>query len=540
MNTLYYGDNLNMLRQYFRDESVDLCYLDPPFNSARSYNMLFKEQAGEPARAQVKAFGDTWQWSEEHYHGFCTTCERPAVVELVSGLVQALGRNEITAYIVMMTPRILELHRVLRYTGSLYLHCDPTASPYLRIVCDAIFGGRNFKNEIVWQRTNVHSDSKTWSRVSDTILFYTKSDVFTWNPPYQPHSGKHVEAKYSHKDTEGRAYTLSDMTSPNPRPNLMYEWKGFPFPPNGWRYSQETMAKLDEEGRIWYPTCQDGSLDTSRRPRLKRFLDEMPGTLMGSVWTDINPINSQAAERLGYPTQKPLALLERIIRASSNPGDIVLDPFCGCGTATVAAQKLGRQWMGIDITHLAIAVIKARLADSHGLKSKKDYCVVGEPVTEEEARALALEDRDEFQKWAVGLVERARPYQDKKGADGGIDGLLYFVDTPQGDPKQVVIQVKSGHVNVSHIRDFRGVMDRTKATLGFFITLDQPTRPMRMEADSLGFYRSPLGGANLARLQTRTVGQLLEGAAFDLPASVLRLGIQKGQVVGAAQEELPY
>ena len=297
-NTLFYGDNLPILRDHISDESVDLIYHDPPFNSNRSYNVLFKDESGQEAEAQITAFEDTWHWNaatEQAYHEMVQNAP-VHVVQMLSALRDFVGANQMMAYLVMMTARLLELHRVLKPTGSLYLHCDPTASHYLKIVMDMIFGVDNFRNEIVWQRTNVHSDSKTWSAANDIILFYTKSVTFTWNPIYLPHSEEYISDKYRNKDSNGRAYTLDNMTSPNPRPNMMYEWIGFAFPPNGWRYSRETMAKLDADGRIWYPT------DKSKRPRLKRFLDEMPGRLLSSVWTDIFPINSQAQERLGYPT----------------------------------------------------------------------------------------------------------------------------------------------------------------------------------------------------------------------------------------------
>jgi site-specific DNA-methyltransferase (adenine-specific) len=357
MNRLYYGDNLIVLREHLADESVDLIYLDPPFNSQRGYNLLFKSPKGHASDAQITAFEDSWHWGAQAEQEFAELLHQPNtdVAEMIQSLRHFLRESDVMAYLTMMANRLLELRRVLKPSGSLYLHCDSTAGHYLKILLDTIFGGENFRNEIIWQRTNVHSDSKTWSRVNDTIFFYTKSGKFTWNPIYAPHSEEHLKSKYRYRDPDGRLYTLDNMTSPNPRPNMMYEWKGHASPPNGWRYSKETMAKLDSEGRIWYPS------DTTKRPRLKRYLDEMSGTLLGNVWTDINPINSQAAERLGYPTQKPLALLERIIQASSNPGDIVLDPFCGCGTAVHAAQKLGRRWIGIDITHLAIGLIEKRM-----------------------------------------------------------------------------------------------------------------------------------------------------------------------------------
>ena len=290
-NTLFYGDNLPILREHIADESVDLIYLDPPFNSSRTYNVLFRQEGGEGSESQIAAFEDTWHWNraaEETYHGLVT--HAPARVgQMIGALREFIGENQMMAYLVMMAARLVELRRVLRPTGSLYLHCDPTAGHYLKIILDTVFGPQNFRNEIVWQRTNVHSDSKTWSHVSDSIFFYTRSNSFTWNAPYMPHSEKHVESKYASADADGRRYTLSDMTSPNPRPNMMYEWKGHASPPNGWRYSRETMTRLDAEGRIWYP------VDKAKRPRLKRYLDEMPGTLISNVWTDINPINSQAA-----------------------------------------------------------------------------------------------------------------------------------------------------------------------------------------------------------------------------------------------------
>ena len=516
-NTLFYGDNLPILRQYVPDESVDLVYLDPPFNSNRSYNVLFKQEGGAESEAQIAAFEDTWHWNEATqatFHDLMSSA--PAhVAAMIDALRGFIGHNQMMAYLVMMAARLVELHRVLKPTGSLYLHCDPTASHYLKIVMDAIFGVRNYRNEIVWQRTNVHSDSKTWSNVSDTIFFYTRSDNFTWNPIYLPHSEKHVQSKYKGIDSHGRRFTLSDMTSPNPRPNMMYEWKGHESPPNGWRYSLETMTELDAEGRIWYPE------DKAKRPRLKRYLDEMPGTLVGNVWTDINPINSQAAERLGYPTQKPLALLERIIAASSNPGDVVLDPFCGCGTTIAAAQKLGRRWIGIDVTQLSIALQKSRL---QAMFPDLAYRVIGEPTTFDDARRLAHDDRFQFQWWALSLI-RARPFggeagskTGKKGADKGIDGVITFVDDNSHKAKRVIVQVKSGKVSSADIRNLVGTLDREGAAIGAFITLQEPTRDMRTEAASAGYYHAPVWDRHFARVQLLTVAGLLDGTArLEMP-----------------------
>jgi site-specific DNA-methyltransferase (adenine-specific) len=536
-NTLYYGDNLSILRDHIANETVDLIYLDPPFNSNRSYNVLFKDESGHEADAQITAFDDAWHWgetAEDNYHELVTLGSL-GVSAMISAMHQFIGANQMMAYLVMMAARLVELHRVLKPTGSLYLHCDPTASHYLKIILDTIFGVENFRNEVVWQRTNVHSDSKTWSNVSDTIFFYTKSSKFTWNPIYLPHSEEYVEDKYGSKDENGRHYTLDNMTSPNPRPNMMYEWKGHASPPNGWRYSRETMAKLDAEGRIWYPS------DKSKRPRLKRYLDEMPGRLVGNVWTDINPINSQAAERLGYPTQKPLALLERIISASSNPGDIVLDPFSGCGTAISAAQKLGRCWIGIDVTNLAIAMHKNRLKDMFSLVPGKDYQVVGEPEDLASARQLAQDDRYQFQWWALSLIQ-ARPLggqegekKGKKGSDKGIDGVITFIDDRSERSKRVIVQVKSGHVKSGDIRDLRGVIERENdAAIGVFITLEKPTSDMITEAVSAGYYTSDLWQQKYSRIQLLTVEELLNGDQVKMPPSALG-SFKKAQKVRKAE-----
>ena len=521
-NTLYYGDNLDILRNraYFPDESVDLIYLDPPFNSARSYNVLFKDESGSHADAQIKAFEDTWHWGETAEATFrqLATDAPAGVMKLIPALREIVGANQMMAYLVMMTARLVELHRVLKPTGSLYLHCDPTASHYLKIVLDTIFGGEHFRNEIIWKRTSAHSDVKRWSPVTDSILYYTKSAAFTWNPQYSTHHEDYLSDKYRYDDNDGRGtYALDNMTSPNPRPNMMYEWKGFQSPPKGWRFSKETMQKLDEEGRIWYPE------DKTKRPRLKRYLNENQGRIHDNLWVDIFPVNSQAKERLNYPTQKPVALLERIIQASSNPGDVVLDPFAGCGTAVAAAQKLGRRWIGIDITHLSIALLKYRMKDMFALEAKRDYSVIGEPEDVASARALAVDDRYQFQWWALSLV-RARPLggsegdrKGKKGADKGIDGVINFIDGAKRDVRTALIQVKSGKVRSGDIRDLIGVLDREKAALGLFITLEEPSRDMEAEAAAAGVYHSEVWGRDYPRVQILTIAALLAGAEVKMP-----------------------
>ena len=514
ISQLYYGDNLQVLRDSIASESVDLIYLDPPFNSQANYNILFKSSKGGQSQAQIEAFVDTWHWNDIAELAFDDVLKsgNAEVSEMLRSFRSFLKENDMMAYLTMMAVRLLELHRVLKSTGSLYLHCDPTASHYLKVLLDAIFGAEMFRNEVTWKRTTTHSDSKTWSRVSDTVFFYTKGSKFTWNTPRNPHSEAYISDKYSKDDGDGRIYRLDNMTSPNPRPNMMYVWKGFPFPEKGWRYSTETMARLDAEGRIWYPRRKNGDLDTTKRPQLKRYLDEMEGGVMGDIWTDISPINSQAQERLGYPTQKPLALLERILEASSNEGDLVLDPFCGCGTTVHAAQKLKRKWVGIDITHLAISLIEKRLKAAFPGAS---FDVHGTPKDLEGAQALAAQDKYQFQWWAVSLID-AVPYGGrKKGADSGIDGFIYF--KPDGKiTEKAIVSVKGGDaVSVAMIRDLAHVVDRENARIGVFISLAEPTRPMQTEAVKAGFFETRFG--KYQKIQILTIAQLFEGRKPDIP-----------------------
>jgi site-specific DNA-methyltransferase (adenine-specific) len=421
------------------------------------------------------------------------------------------------AYLAMMAVRLVELHRVLKPTGSLYLHCDPTASHYLKLVLDAVFGPELFRNEITWKRTNTHNDSKTWSKVTDIILFYSKGKDFTWNTPREPHSEEYKASKYRHDDDDGRGiYRLDNMVSPNPRPNMMYEWLGFPFPQMGWRYQTETMQRLHDEGRIWYPTNADGSYNTTKRPQLKRYLNEMEGAVMGSIWTDIYPINSQAQERLGYPTQKPRALLERIIAASSNPGDVVLDPFCGCGTAVDAAQKLGRQWIGIDITHLAIGLIEKRMREGYG--DDLPFETVGSPKDLASAQRLAVDDPHQFQHW-ITLKLGGYPWMGgKKGGDKGVDGYFYYVGEG-GATETGVISVKAGgNVNPNMVRDIGRVMARDGHKLGLFVTATLPTKGMVEEANSHGLIETEFG--RFPALQTYTLAELFTDIRPKLPPLV--------------------
>ena len=342
-NRMYYGDNLDILRnrEYFPDECVDLIYLDPPFNSNRNYNVLFKSEAGTDSEAQITAFEDTWHWGEtaEDTYRDLITFAPDKVSTAIEALLNLIDRNQMMAYLVMMTARLVELRRVLKATGSLYLHCDPTASHYLKIVLDAIFGVENFRNEIVWQRAPSKGlASRRLPTNHDIILAYQKSQKARWNAdemfvPYDMDDldGKTLE-QYSDVDEDGRRYSLTSLVNPNrDRPNLTYEFLGIT---RVWRWTKERMQQAYEDGIV--VQTKPGNV-----PRQKRYLDEQKGKPLGDIWTDIPPLQGDAAENLKYPTQKPEVLLERIIRAGSNEGDVVLDPFCGCGTAIAAAHKLG-------------------------------------------------------------------------------------------------------------------------------------------------------------------------------------------------------
>lgn len=519
MGNLYYGDNLDVLRNHIPDESVDLIYLDPPFNSKADYNVLFREPGGSPSEAQITAFGDTWHWTGETQRTFDEIVrEAPAhMVEMVKAFRQAIGLNDMMAYLTMMAARLLELRRVLKPTGSIYLHCDPTASHYLKIILDAVFGSKNFRNEIVWMRTTSKAlMTRRLPSNHDVILRYSKSDEFYWKEnaifrPYDPlNLDEKTAKKYTFRDSDGRLYRLDNLINPNPdRPNLTYEFLGIT---KVWRWTKERMQAAYEAGLIVQPRL--GSV-----PSFKRYLDEQRGKPLGDVWTDIPPINSQAQERLGYPTQKPETLLKRIIEVSSNEGDVVLDPFCGCGTAVTVAQRLRRNWIGIDVTHLAINLIKSRLYDMFRLEPKKDYRVVGEPEDLAGARELASQNRHQFQWWALSLI-KARPYGDKKkGPDKGIDGYLYFAE--QRDKVQkAIVQVKSGSASVKDVRELGFVVERENSEIGVLITLEYPTKSMIAEAASRGYYRSTTWNREYPRIQILTIEQLLAGKAPHLPPTL--------------------
>ena len=542
-NTLYYGDNLLVLREHVADESVDLVYLDPPFNSNASYNVLFKERTGEESPAQIKAFTDTWEWTQETERTYeqdiiVNAAVPTAVKEMISAFRQFIGNNAMMAYLVMMAPRLVELHRVLKPTGSIYLHCDPTAGHYLKLLLDAVFGTERFVSEIMWKRTHSHGDpQRKFGAITDTLFLYSKSDDYRFKPLYRPFSQEYIDKTFTGIDPDGRRWQSVTLRSPSPRPNLTYPYEasnGVAYQPhrNGWSCDPQRMQKYEREGRLHFPTKSSGAL------RLKMYLDESPGVKIQNLWDDIPPISANAQERLGYPTQKPIALLDRIIQTSSNEGDVVLDPFCGCGTAVAAAEKLGRRWIGIDITHLAVALMKNRLKTTFTIDAGKDYRVVGEPEDVGSSRALWEQDAYQFQYWAMSLLE-AQPRSDqKKGADRGIDGLLYFIDGQKRTSQKVVVQVKGGQVSSPQIRDLKGTVEREKAAMGLFITLEEPTSPMRTEAVSAGFYHSDIWQRDYPKIQLRTVSELLAGRGFELPSRLPSYEAAQRHHEGAEQGRL--
>jgi site-specific DNA-methyltransferase (adenine-specific) len=511
-----------VLRASIADKSVDLLYLDPPFNSNASYSLLFKEVTGEGSAAQIEAFEDTWHWNDSAELAFDEVLTGPHsdAAIMLRAMRTALGENDMMAYLAMMTVRLIELNRVLKSTGSIYLHCDPTASHYIKVMMDGIFG-HTFRNEIIWQRTQAHGRAKRWGPIHDTILFYTASEHYTWNRVFQNYDESYLDSHYRYTDSHGR-FRLVTLDGPGVRHGSSGKpWRGIDPTTKGrhWEvppdralpewfthptgYSamsvQERLDVLDAGGMLYWPP-------RGKFPQHKRYLIVAEGNQIQDVITDIDPLNSMAKERLGYPTQKPLALLDRIIRASSNEGDLVLDPFCGCGTATHSAQRMGRRWVGIDITHLAIGLIERRLKDAFPGIS---FEVFGVPRDLAGARDLARRDKHEFQKWIAGTVG-AQPYKGgKKGMDRGIDGYLHFRDA-DNKPQMAIVSVKGGeHVTSGMVRDLKGTMEREKAQLGLFLMLNEPTREMAREAAAAGVYET--GGQKMPKLQILTAAEILNG-----------------------------
>lgn len=456
-NRLYYADNLDALREHVADESVDLVYLDPPFNSNANYNILFKSPAGLAADSQIEAFEDSWHWNNAAEDAFEQVMRSgyARAFDLLRAMRTFLGENDMMAYLSMMAIRLIELHRVLKPTGSLYLHCDPTASHYLKLMLDGVFGKANFRNEIVWCYRKWSVAQGQFVRNHDVILFYSRKE----------------------------GAQIFNTLYGDPSPGTMKRWGG------------KRQQAVFENG-----VRKATSTGEAARSAL-------------ADWWDISILNPNSKERLGYPTQKPLALLERIIAASSNEGDIVLDPFCGCGTAVHAAEKLGRRWIGIDVTHLAISLIERRMKDAF---PDCAFTVEGTPKDLASALDLARRDKYQFQWWAVARVDGIPLDGKKKGADGGIDGVIYF--KPDGKrTEKALVSVKGGtHVGVQMIRDLHSAMERERAPIGVFITAALPTGPMLREAAAVGRFTDEWG-RGWPRLQILTLAELFRGARPALP-----------------------
>ena len=502
-NTLYFGDNLEVLRRHVADESVDLIYLDPPFKSVPAYNMLFRHRDGRAASGQVKAFSDSWHWSMESARVYQDLVEQGGdLSRALRALREILSTNDLLAYLTMMAPRIVELRRVLKPTGSLYMHCDPTASHYLKVLLDAAFGGEFFRNEIIWKRTNAHSSAKKFAPIHDVILCYGKGAHPTWTQPRLPYEESYLNRYYKFDDGDGRLYWRADLCAAGVRKGSSGQaWRGFEPALKGmhWKFKVERLDELDAAGRIYWPKGGTGW------PQYKRYREELKGKAVSDIWEDIDKINPVGNERLGYPTQKPVALLERIIESSTNPDDLVLDPFCGCGTAIDAAQKLGRRWVGIDITRVAIEVIVDRL---HSIYGQLDYVLVGEPSSIDEAHALAELDKHEFEAWVCRRVGASGLH--RKGADRGVDGEFVGV-FDNGDSWRGIVSVKGGSVGVSQVRDLWGVIQREKAEFGVFVSLKKPTPAMTREGADAGFTSE-----GIPRLQLVTVDQIFDEGSLAI------------------------
>jgi DNA modification methylase len=552
-NYLFYGDNLQVLRKSVKDETVDLCYIDPPFNSQRDYNQIYNN-IGEEDQAQAQAFTDTWVWDEIAIAGYDEIIANeqgrftPQVVELIKGLHSVLGNGSLLAYLVSLALRMTEIHRVLRSTGSFYLHCDPTASHYLKLVLDAIIcaQGGDFKNEIIWKRTTARSDSHKWNHIHDVLFFYTKSKTYTWKTQYMGYDDEYVDGFYNEVDDNGDVYMSDNLTAPQKRGGFSGKpWRGIDPTSKGRHWAlpkqfldslgitggtvQERLDKLDGLGRVIWPDKENGV------PRYKRYLKDMPGLAIQSIINDIPPIPRNSAEKLGYPTQKPQDLLERIIKASSNDGDVVLDAYCGCGTTIDASQKLKRKWIGIDITYQSIAVVLKRLEDTYGKPFVDTVALGGIPQDMKSVRALANKKDDrlrkEYEKWAVLTYTNNRAIiNEKKGADSGIDGIAFF-RVGKRDNAKIIFQAKSGSVSRKDIATLRGDMERTEAPLGVLITLEPPTKPMLQEAKAAGQYHHPDMGRSYERITIVTAQEIVEEhKRLDIPMSL--------EVLKAAEREI--
>lgn len=519
---LYYGDNLDVLRKYFRDDTIDLCYIDPPFNSKRNYNQIYNN-LGKEDQAQAQAFIDTWTWDTRAIEGLDDVCSNSRgiltkqTIELILGLSKVLGKGSLLAYLVSMTLRIAEIWRVLQPTGSFYFHCDHTASHYLKLIADTLFvaHGGDFKNEILWKRTFNAGSSKAMAQKyptnTDSLLFYTKSDQYCFNKTTRPYSAGALK-RYDKVDEQGRRFKWNPLKT----------------------VSQARLAELLASGEAMMTS-------TSKYPVYKHYFHEETGAIVTNLWDDLPYMGTHGSERLGYQTQKPEALLERILKSSSHEDDVVLDAYCGCGTTVAVAERLNRQWKGIDITYQSISVVLKRLEDSFGKSLLQEIRLNGVPQDMASAKALAMKQDDrvrkEFEKWAVLTYTNNRAViHEKKGGDKGIDGIAFVQETAD-DYKQVILSVKSGQIQPTMLRDLRGTVEREQAAMGILLTLEPPSRGILQEAKEAGFYRNPLmAGQAFERLQVVTVEDLLAGKRLQLPMTHDVLKKAKSQLRGGQDE----
>ncbi len=546
MNRLYYGDNLTIMRD-MPSQCVDLIYLDPPFKSDKNYNLLYRNLTGRPVPELADAFCDTWEMDPEKEQ---SARQMPVLmrehgvddyyVEFWRLWMQALRYTQphLLAYLIYMVERLLQMKVVLKPHGSIYLHCDPTASHYIKIMMDGIFGHRNFRNEVIWKRTSSHNNARKWAPVHDVLLFYTRSDRFTWNRMYQAYDEDYIKRNYPHKDSKGRKHSRPDLFGSGTRKGESGQpWRGVDPTSRGRHWAvpprrsipdwvdipegyddlsvQERLDFLDECRLIHWP-------EKGEVPRFRRYLDVAQGNPVRDIISDIPPVSSNSPEDLGYDTQKPVPLLDRIIGSSSKPGDVVFDPFCGCGTAIYSAESLGRQWIGCDIAILAVRLVADTLDRRYGLRDGRHYDVSGVPVSYEQALDLFQRDPFQFQHWAVEKVG-GFPTKRKTG-DQGIDGRIYFDD--KDGLKSMVLSVKGGHVKPMDIRELRGVVERDEALMAGYISNREPTKAMRREAAMAGMIQ--IGDERYPHIQTLTTKEMMAGRKFDTPTRITSR-VKKGQ-----------
>jgi DNA modification methylase len=530
-NKLLYGDNLTLM-QDMASASVDLIYLDPPFNSQRNYNLIYRNLTGAPVPEQEEAFCDAWEMDAEKEEMLRNTPEFMRSHDVPDDVaafwdiwMRALRTTQprLLAYLLYMSWRLVEMRRILKPTGSLYLHCDPTASHYIKVILDGLFGHQNFQSEIIWKRTSAHSSAKRYGPVHDVILFYSRGKTFTWNPQHMPYDQTYLDEFYTHVDQNGRRWRRSDLTGAGTRRGETGgPWRGIDVTAKGrhWAWPPSVLDEMDAAGRIHWPKKTGGM------PMLKRYLEDQAGMPLQDVWTDLRPIHNLAPERLGYPTQKPISLLTRIIEASSNPGDVVFDPFCGCGTAIYAAHMSGRRWIGCDIAILSVRIVRDVLLKRYGLREGLEYEIKGVPLSLDGAQDLFDRDKRQFQHWAVEIAGGF--VNNRHSGDRGIDGRLWF-ETTTG-LRSMVISVKGGKLQPAFVRELRGVLStEPNAELGGFICLQEPTKGMRDAAAEAGMFSYQ--GRSYPRLQIRSVNDLLAGKGFDTPSRIQTLGWERQGVL---------